>query len=241
MDGNEIETLKAAVATSTRILFDQGLADFHGHASARIPGSDKILIKPAMLSLGSIRSADILTVDMNDYRAGDMSDPLMRKKRMPPGEVILHIAVYRERKDVLGVVHTHQRLATAFGIAGKPIVPLHNQSSFFSPFTALYDKPDLISDEGRAREVAGALGGATALLLRGHGVVVVGRSVEEATVNAIYLERSADAQILAGLIGGSPVPLAHEYCQGYQRIWSNRIGDAFAYFESLLPHSGTSL
>jgi ribulose-5-phosphate 4-epimerase/fuculose-1-phosphate aldolase len=230
----EIRELKERVAKATRILSEMGLADFYGHASARIPGTEQILIKPSISSLGSIRPEDILIVDMNHYQQGDMTDPLMREKGLPPGEVILHVAIYRKRKDVLGVVHTHQLLATCFGIAGKPIVPLHNQTSPFSPATALYNKPDMISNETLASDVADALGDRNGILLRGHGVVVVGRSVEEATVNAIYLERAAKIQILANLIG-TPVPLDDEYCKKFSKqIDSVRVRDAFAYFESLL-------
>jgi ribulose-5-phosphate 4-epimerase/fuculose-1-phosphate aldolase len=238
----EIQKLKERVAKATRILFEMGLADFFGHASARIPGKDQILIKPSVSPLGSIRPEGILIVDMNHYQQGDMTDPLMREKGLPPGEVILHIAIYRKRKDVFGVVHTHQLLATTFGIAGKPIVPLHNQTSPFSPATALYNKPDMISNETLASEVADALGDRNGILLRGHGVVVVGRSVEEATVNAIYLERAAKIQILANLIG-TPVPLDDEYCKRFVgQIDSLRVRDAFAYFESLLgsPIKGLS-
>ena len=229
----EVQGLKERVAKATRILFKMGLADFHGHASARIPNSDKVLIKPALTPLGSIRADNILVVDMNHYKPGDMTDPLMRKRGVPPGELPLHIAIYRRRRDVLGVVHTHQLIATAFGIAGKPVVPLHNQTSPFSPATAIYNKPDLISNEILASEVAETLGERKGILLRGHGVVVVGKSVEEATVNAIYLEIAAKTQLLAHLIG-TPVPLDDKYCKTYEQIWSKRIGDAFAYFESLL-------
>ncbi len=230
----KIHELRVQVAKATRILFEMGLADFYGHASARIPESDRILIKPSVTPLGSVRAKDILVVDMNNYQQGDMTDPLMRERGLPPGEVVLHIAIYRKRADVLGVVHTHQLLATCFGIAGKPIVPLHNQTSPFGPATALYNKPDMISNETLASEVAEALGDRNGILLRGHGVVVVGRSVEEATVNAIYLERAAKIQILANLIG-SPIPLDDEYCKNFVRqIDSVRVRDAFAYFESLL-------
>ncbi len=229
-----LQRLKERVAKSTRILFKMGLADFYGHASARIPGTEQVLIKPAATSLGSISPEDILVVDMDHYQSGDVTDPLIREKNLPPGELVLHIAIYRKRKDVLGVVHTHQLLATTFGIAGKPIIPFHNQTSIFSPGTAVFDKPNMIANEAIASELANTLGDRNGILLRGHGVVVVGRSVEEATVNTIYLERAAKIQILAHLIG-SPVPLDPEYCKEFSdRVDSMHVGDAFAYFESLL-------
>ena len=229
-----VEELKEKVATATRILFEMGLADFYGHASARIPGTNLILIKPSITSLATVRPEDILLVDMNNYQQGDMTDPLMREKGLPPGEVILHIAMFRKRPDVLGVVHTHQTLATAMGVAGRPIVPLHNQTSPFSPETPIFDKPDMVSNEAIAGEVAEALGDRAGILLRGHGVVVVGRSIEEATVNAIYLERAAKTQILATLMG-TPVPLDDAYCKRFNgQIDSVRVKDAFVFFESLL-------
>ena len=229
-----VQDLKVKVAQATRILFEWGLADFYGHASARIPGTDSILIKPSIRSLATIKPEDILTVDMNNYQQGDMTDPLMREKGLPPGEVILHIALYRKRPDVLGVVHTHQLLATTMGIAGKPIVPLHNQTSAFSPATPIFDKPDMVSNETIAAEVAEAIGDNNGILLRGHGVVVVGRSIEEATTNAIYLERAAKIQILANLVG-TPVPIDDAYCKKFSgQIDSVRVRDAFDFFVSLL-------
>jgi ribulose-5-phosphate 4-epimerase/fuculose-1-phosphate aldolase len=233
-ENRTVQDLKVKVAQATRILFEWGLADFYGHASARVPGTNFILIKPSIRSLATIEPGDILTVDMNNYQQGDMTDPLMREKGLPPGEVILHIAMYRKRPDVMGVVHTHQLLATTMGIAGKPIVPLHNQTASFSPGTPIFDKPDMVSNETIAAEVAEAIGDHNGILLRGHGVVVVGRSIEEATVNAIYLERAAKIQILANLVG-TPIPIDDAYCKQFSgQIDSVRVRDAFDFFVSLL-------
>ncbi len=229
-----VQELKVKVAQATRILFEWGLADFYGHASARIPGTNAILIKPSITSLAAIRPEDILMVDMNNYEQGDLTDPLMRQRGLPPAEVILHIAMYRKRPDVLGVVHTHQILATAMGIAGKPIVPLQLQGMSFSPGTPIFDSPEAISNEQIAAQLADAIGDQNTILLKGHGVVAVGPSIEHATVAAIYLERAAKIQIIASLMG-KPVPLDPGFCKkNVEQIATLRFRDAFDYFVSLL-------
>ena len=234
-EDNQTQILKETVATGNRLLHHQKLADIYGHVSARIPNSNKLLIKPVIKPLKDILPEDIITVDMDEYQlSADVTDKEMGKKQTAPAETILHIAVYRKRPDVMGVVHSHQPLATCFGTAGKKILPLHNQFSAFAPATPIYEKPDLISNPELADEVAKALGRHNALLLRGHGVVVVGRSVESAVVNAIYLERAAWWQFHMTQLG-EPVPLDEEYCKTfYETIDQVRARDVFAYYASLI-------
>ena len=61
----DVDELKTKVALGNRIMFHQGLADYHGHVSARIPGTRKFLIKPVLAPLGEISSRDIIVVDID--------------------------------------------------------------------------------------------------------------------------------------------------------------------------------
>ena len=65
---SELKEMKKKVALATRMLFHQGLADYHGHVSARIPDTRKLLIKPVLASLASITSKDIMVVDIDAYK-----------------------------------------------------------------------------------------------------------------------------------------------------------------------------
>jgi ribulose-5-phosphate 4-epimerase/fuculose-1-phosphate aldolase len=237
----EIATLKEKVALGNRIVFHQGLADYHGHASARIPGTRKFLIKPMLVPLGTVTSRDILTVDIDEYKnvceenwAKSHKKRAVTRIKVPPRETMIHAAIYESRLDVNAVVHTHQPLATAFSVTGVPILPIYNQAAPFAPETPIFPSPRLIYTVQDGVELCQGLGDRMALLLQGHGVVVVGDTIEYATVHAIYLERTARIQWVASCLG-KPITMPQKDIDGMKENMIYRSYDAFAYFASLLP------
>lgn len=236
----EVEELKKKVALGNRILFHQGLADYHGHQSARIPGTRKFLIKPVLAPLGTIASRDIITVDIDEYKAVcEQNWAKVRGKRQvtklksPPRETMIHAAIYEARPEVNSVTHTHQPLATAFSVAGVPILPIYNQAAPFAPETPIFPSPRLIYTVQDGADICQTLGDRMAMLLQGHGIVVVGDSVEYATVHAIYLERTAHMQWVASSVG-KPVTMPQREIDMMKENMIYRSYDAFAYFASLL-------
>jgi len=238
--GREIEQLKKKVALGNQMMFHQGLADYHGHVSARIPGTRKFLIKPVLAPLGNITSKDIVEVDIDEYQlhceqnweqAGGKREVI--KKKIPPRETMIHSSIYNARPDVNSVVHTHQPIATAFSISGVPILPIYNQAAAFAPETPIFHSPRLIFTVRDGEEICQALGDRTALLLQGHGVVVVGESVEYSTVHAIYLERAAHMQWIASSVG-KPVVMPQSDIDFMKENMIYRSPHAFAYFISLM-------
>lgn len=237
----EIRRLKRQVAESSHILDHQGLVDFHGHVSARIPGTGRMLIKPVLKAHNQVTARDIVEVDLEAYAAGSGSqwNPGLQRGRVidapvPPRETMLHVAIMLARPDVGSVVHTHQLIATSIGAGNVPIQPLYNQALPFAPETPIFPEPKLITtwDDGKA--VADCLGDRTAALLRGHGVVVVGATVDHSVSNTIYLERAAIMQVVASIVG-TPVPLAPEYVAEFGPDWERRASHAYEYFRSLVP------
>ena len=239
-----IAPLKDLVARATRILFHQKLADYHGHVSARVPGTNTFLIKPFLIPLNKIRSSDILALDLDEYihfsktrqsqaQQGQTrkNDPA-EKMKLSPRETILHAMIYKARPDVFSVVHTHQTLATAFSIAGIPLLPVYFGGARYAPETPILQNTRIIDDVEMAQEAAQKLGRSNALLLRNHGVVIVGATVEEATAGAVYLERNAHLQIVATLLG-NPQPLPEESAAQHAANMNKRAAISFAYFESL--------
>jgi L-ribulose-5-phosphate 4-epimerase len=242
----ELEELKNKVALGNRIMFYQGLADYHGHVSARIPGTRKFFIKPVLAPLGEIKSKDIILVDIDEYmevceqnfaRAGNKRE--VTKVKSPPRETMIHAAIYNARQDVNSVVHTHQTLATAFSVAGTPILPIYNQAAVFAPETPIFPSPRLIYTIQDGKEICATLGNRQAMLLKGHGIIVCGDSLEYATVHAIYLERTAYMQFVASCVG-KPTIMPQSDIDYMKENMMYRSYDAFAYFRSLLPKGGKS-
>jgi L-ribulose-5-phosphate 4-epimerase len=240
----ELEELKIKVALGNRIMFHQGLADYHGHVSARIPGTREFFIKPVLAPLGEISSRDIILVDIDEYMevceenyAKASNQRAITKLKNPPRETMIHASIYAARADVNSVVHTHQSLATAFSVAGTPILPIYNQAAVFAPETPIFPSPRLIYTIQDGKEICQTLGDRMAMLLKGHGVIVCGDSLEYATVHAIYLERTAYMQFVASCVG-KPSIMPQQDIDYMKENMTYRVYDGFAYFKSLLPKKG---
>jgi L-ribulose-5-phosphate 4-epimerase len=241
VDKKDLAELKKKVALGNRIMFHQGLADYHGHVSARIPGSKIFLIKPVLAPLGEVAPKHIIEVDIDEYmevceqnyaKAGNQR--AVTKLKNPPRETMIHAAIYHARPEVNSVVHTHQTIATAFSVAGTPILPIYNQAAVFAPETPIFPSPRLIYTIQDGKDICATLGERNAMLLKGHGIVVCGDSLEYATVHAIYLERTAYMQFIASCVGKVATMPQPEIDYMKQNMMY-RSYDAFAYFKSLLP------
>jgi L-fuculose-phosphate aldolase len=151
---------------------------------------------------------------------------------MPNPANRFHAWVYRARPDVQCIVHTHPPYSSALSMLGVPLVISHMDGC------ALYDDVGFLEhwpgvpvgdDEGRL--ISGALGNKSALLLAHHGIVTTGRSVEEACVLALHMERAARLQLLASQAGNIR-PIQREL--GLQaRDWlrsPRRMEATFAYY-----------
>jgi L-ribulose-5-phosphate 4-epimerase len=228
--------LREDVATACRILGRLGLADYMGHATARGPGADRVLIKARhsekIHGLDQLSADQIVTVDLDGRQIGG-GDP-------PPSERYIHTGIYRARPDVGGVVHTHQMLATVFGSVGREILPiLHVEAPLVARGIPIYPSPELVNTIELGDAVAAALGNASVCHLQGHGIVTVGATVQEATIAAIHLERLARANLLAAQLGTPRVITPDEIERlagpmvGYQVRW--------AYYASLLEDPSHSV
>src|SRR5919202_5698338 len=118
--GASEQELRALLATSCRILYRLGLSDYLGHPSVRVPGTDRVLIKPKHSS--TVRRLDDMTPDR--MVAIDLDGNLLEGQEQPPSERFIHTEIYRARPNVVSVVHTHQPMATLLGIVSMPILPL---------------------------------------------------------------------------------------------------------------------
>lgn len=223
-----VEELKDKVATGCRILAKLGLADYLGHVSARVPGTNYVLIKARGTDLGNLLEMTPEKVVMVDLEA----NPVEGKYRAP-GETKLHTEVFKARPDVMGLVHTHQHLSTAFGASGKPILPMLGVMSApcAKPLPIYHSSLKVVTSEQGA-DVARVLGDSIGCHMKNHGILMTGKSVEEAVINAIWLEIQAKITMLAMTIG-EPSPQTPEEVQ-MNIEQAAPVTDRWKYYVSLL-------
>ena len=223
-----VQELKEKIATGCRILAKLGLADYLGHVSARVPETDYVLIKARGTDLGNLLEMTPERVVMVDLEANHVEG-----KYRAPAETKLHTEVFKARPDVMGLAHTHQHLSTAFGAAGKPILPMLGiMSAVCARPMPVYQSSLKIVNTEQGAAVARALGDAIGCHLKNHGVLMTGKSVEEAVINAIWLEMQAKMTLLATVIG-TPSPQSPEEVQ-LNIEQADPIAGRWRYYVSLL-------
>lgn len=188
--------LKAKLALACRILGTEGHDDMDlGHVSFRCPGEpERMVVKGKGLCLSEIRKNDLVTLDFN-YKKID-------GKRDPHGEMPIHIEIYRARRDVNSIVHTHPLYATAFSATKQILRPINNEGVLFAkPLPFFSAETDLIFAPAQGRAVAETLGDAKAVIMKNHGITVVGESIEQAVVHAYLLEKTIQTLFVAKVFG----------------------------------------
>lgn len=187
--------LRERVAVACRVLAMEGHTDItQGHVSARHPGTPYYWIKASGLGLDEVTPDDVVLVDLDGNKVWGSG--------RPHTELPIHAEIYRARSDVMAVVHTHPPYATALAASHVPLRPVSHEGTLFWPEVPRYTfTTDLVRTREQGEALARALGSARACLMRNHGIVTVGSSVEEAALFALQLERAAKLQILAACLG----------------------------------------
>jgi ribulose-5-phosphate 4-epimerase/fuculose-1-phosphate aldolase len=92
-------------------------------------------------------------------------------------------------------------MCIALSLADKPVDWVHMQSSRFNGGTPIFPRPIYILDSDEGAAIAATLGNASALMIKGHGIVTVGATIDEACITALYMERTAKIMAVAHLHG----------------------------------------
>ena len=216
-------TLKIKVAQAVRMLAAEGLVASSGHVSARIPGTNKVLINSRDASREVVQPEDIVTVDLDGKKIAG--------KDREPDEAFIHLSIYRARPDVMSVVHTHSLYATAFTIARKPMLPVCVHGAIFADGVPEYPEAGKVVNRQQGDALAKALGSHRAVLMRMHGAAIVGAYLEEAFTAALQLEENAQLQITASALGPVDRLTPAEVEQSNRESWTpNSIAKRWEYY-----------
>jgi ribulose-5-phosphate 4-epimerase/fuculose-1-phosphate aldolase len=207
------------LVAANRILAMHGVLDAYGHVSVRSDANPAHFLMSRSLAPDLVTAADVM-------EHGPDSDPI-GDDRKAYLERFLHGELYRQRPDVMAVVHSHSDSVIPFAVTKGKLRPVYHMASFLWSGVPVYDirrsTPEndlLIRDRRLGAELANAIGQCSCVLMRGHGMTVVGDSLPEVVFRAVYTERNAKLQGLATQLEGPIEFLSDE--EGRRATVTNR-------------------
>ncbi len=189
------------LVTANHILAKEGVVDSFGHISIRHPENPEHYLLSCSRAPECIKNEDIMEFKLD----GEPVDP---KDRDPYAERAIHGAIYEARPEIMSVVHNHSPNVIPFGVTGCPLKPLMHMAAGMGADMPIWDSRTnfgdttlLVTTMEMGRDLAAMVGDHRAALMRGHGCVVLGKSVREAVFSSIYLEINAELQFKSNTLG----------------------------------------
>jgi len=194
----DIAAVREELVTANRILANERVLDSFGHVSIRHPDI------PGHFLLSRARAPEVIEAgDLMEFTLeGEIIGPEPGK---PYSERFIHGAIYEARPEVMSVVHNHSPSVIPFSVTDQKMRPLMHMCAPIGGDIPNWDIRTrfgdctnlLVTSMEMGRDLAAHLGDRNVSLMRGHGSVVVGRSLREAVFTSVYMELNADMQIKA--------------------------------------------
>jgi ribulose-5-phosphate 4-epimerase/fuculose-1-phosphate aldolase len=189
----------ADLVLAYKILVNEAVLDSFGHISIRSLANPDRFLLPRAMPPSLVEAADVLEF------AVETSQPVEPRGRRVNGERYLHGEIYKARRDVGAIVHSHSQAVIPFSLTGVALRPVIVQAGFMPLCIPNFEIRDVrgngrgmqITDTARGAALAKTLANGPLVLMRGHGSVVVGSSVRQAAVFAAYTDINARMQAQA--------------------------------------------
>ena len=208
------------LVAGSRILAEHGVLDAYGHVSARSDKRPDRFLMSRSRAPALVTAADLMELGMD-------SEPATGDKRKGFIERYIHGEIYRARPEVMAIVHSHSPSVIPFGVTRTRLRPVYHMGSFLWSGAPVFeiresrkDNDLLVRDRPLGHALAKTLGKCNCVLMRGHGMTVIGDSVPEAVFRAIYTEMNARLQLQATQLEGPIEFLSDE--EGRRSQASNR-------------------
>jgi HCOMODA/2-hydroxy-3-carboxy-muconic semialdehyde decarboxylase len=192
----------ADLVAANHILAMEGVLDGMGHVSVRHPGRPDRFLLARSMAPGLASADDILEYDLE----GNPIDPRGRSSYQ---ERFIHSEIYRVRSDVAAIVHCHTPSLIPFAASDVPLRAMYHMAAFVAEGVPVFDIRTaagitdlLVKDRELGQALAAALGQKPAVLMRGHGAVIVAASIPGVVGRSVYLDLNARAQMQAIALGG---------------------------------------
>jgi ribulose-5-phosphate 4-epimerase/fuculose-1-phosphate aldolase len=216
------QRLAAGFRLFSKFGLDEGVA---GHITARDPERpDHFWVNPFGMHFGHIRVSDLILVNhQGEVVEGDMP--------VNGAAFAIHSQVHAARPDVVAAAHAHSIYGKSWSALGRTLDPItQDVCAFYEDHAVFDDYTGVVLDIEEGKRIAHAVGENKAAILRNHGLLTVGQSVDEAVWWFITMERSCQAQLLASS-AGEPVLIDPEMA----RMTCGQVGSHLAGWFSFQP------
>ena len=202
------------LVAASRILAEHSVLDAYGHVSARSDKRREHFIMSRSRAPALVTAADLI-------EWGPDSESAAGDKRKGFIERYIHGEIYRARPEVMAIVHSHSPSVIPFGVTRTKLRPIYHMGSFLWSGAPVWDirkmreeNDLLVRDRPLGEALAAALGKCNCVLMRGHGMTVVGDGIPEAVFRTIYTEMNARLQLQATQLEGPIEFLSDEEGKG---------------------------
>jgi len=219
--------LRVDLAACYRLVAAYGWSDLiFTHISARIPGPEHhFLINPYGLLFEEITASSLIKIDQAGNKLSASEHPVN------PAGFVIHSAVHAVREDAACVLHTHTRAGVAVSAQACGVLPISQQSTFVLASLGYHTYEGVALHDAEKPRLQADLGEAKHLMLRNHGLLVVGSSIAEAFLLMYNFESTCQIQ-LGAQAGGALIEVDPRIVDGVghaMRTQTGGIGGAFAW------------
>ena len=209
---NRKRKLAAALRLFSKFGFDEGAA---GHITARDPERpDHFWVNPFGMHFSLIRASDLILVN-------HLGEVVEGNQPVNAAAFAIHSQVHLARPDCVAAAHAHSLHGKAWSTLGRFLDPITQDAcAFYQDHGLFNDYTGVVLDVREGQRIAAAIGTGKAAILRNHGLITVGTTVDEAAWWFITMERSCQAQLLAEA-AGTPIQIAHEHALETRRLIGN--------------------
>lgn len=188
-----------------------------GNISARDPETNLVYITPSGMDYSKIKPQHVVVMELDLTVVDGEAEPSVEKH--------MHTAVYKAREDVNAVIHTHPVYSTAFGVAEQNMIGVSEDFIQIVGAEVKIASPyELPGTEALGNVAVKGLGTNNAVLLPGHGALVVGNDIKMALKVSMVLEKNAQILLFAKLLGGNIRQFQQDEIDAMQSFAKNHYG-----------------
>jgi ribulose-5-phosphate 4-epimerase/fuculose-1-phosphate aldolase len=216
------QRLAAGFRLFSKCGFDEGVA---GHITARDPELlDHFWVNPFAMHFSQIKVSDLILVN-------EHGEVVQGNQPVNAAAFAIHSQVHAARPDVVAAAHSHSVYGRAWSTFARKLDPLtQDVCAFYDDHVVFDDYTGVVLDTEEGKKIAHALGDKKAAILRNHGLLTVGHSVDEAVWWFISMDRSCQVQLLAEA-AGTPVVLDHDVAA----LTASQVGNHYIGWYSFQP------